>query len=195
MKNFWESCVDEALVALGKMIRKDVRPIESSIKIELINNLSETLNHTKISNIIVYTKITNSFNSIVLICSPLNNYLKLIDMLLHKKIEYYEALDQENIPSVIELGNIINGYFISSLNSLFEEKFNFYETEISTNPYRVIEDFGFGDIYMKKIRVLKFESDFKVLSENINGKLILLTDMNKIDKILENISSKLHIVR
>ncbi|MFH1474054.1 MAG: hypothetical protein ABIE55_04165 [Candidatus Aenigmatarchaeota archaeon] len=194
LNTFWNSCVDNALGALSEMIKKEVKITKSSINIEPLNRVPELMDHIETSNLILYTKVAGNPKYVILLCSPLKHYLRLIDMLLHMKIDYYEALNEENEAVVLELGNIINGYIISSLNHLFDTKFNFDKTEISTNPFRVVEDFGFGNIYKEKINVLAFNSVFKVNSESIEGKLILLTERDKVDIILDRISNKLKVV-
>jgi len=182
--------VNEALDALSKMIRKNVKLTNSSLKIELINNMPRLMNPQEIDTTLVYTILSGQLNCVIIITSPLKYFLRLIDILLNKKIDYYEALNEENKSSVLELGNIINGYFVSSLNSLFNTRFKYEPSEISVNPYRAIEDFNFGDVYKKKIYVLSLNSDFKVETENIEGKIFLLTEENNIDAILDMISKK-----
>ena len=190
LNTFWLRCVNEALDALSKMIRKNVKLTNSSLKIELINNMPRLMNPQEIDTTLVYTILSGQLNCVIIITSPLKYFLRLIDILLNKKIDYYEALNEENKSSVLELGNIINGYFVSSLNSLFNTRFKYEPSEISVNPYRAIEDFNFGDVYKKKIYVLSLNSDFKVETENIEGKIFLLTEENNIDAILDMISKK-----
>lgn len=101
---------------------------------------------------------------------------------------------KKNKPLILELGNIINSYFVSSLNGLFNTKSKHEVTDMSTNPFRVIEDFKFGNIYAENINVLMFKSDFKTENEDIEGKLFLLIEEKKIDMMLEAISQKLKMV-
>ena len=190
LNTFWLRCVNEALDALSKMIRKNVKLTNSSLKIELINNMPRLMNPQEIDTTLVYTILSGQLNCVIIITSPLKYFLRLIDILLNKKIDYYEALNEENKSSVLELGNIINGYFISFLNSLFNTRFKYEPPELSVNPYRAIEDFNFGDIYKKKTYVLLLNSDFKVEMENIEGKIFLLTEENNTDAILDMISKK-----
>jgi chemotaxis protein CheY-P-specific phosphatase CheC len=176
------------------MIRKNIKLMKSSVNIELINNIPKLMNPEEISTTLVYTRAYDHLSYVVITSSSLKHFLRLIDILLNKKIDYYEALSEENKSSVFELGNIINGYFISSLNNLFDTKFDYKESELSVNPYRAIEDFKFGDIYREKINALTFISNFKVEwneVEDIEGKIILLTEEDKVDTILEAISKKI----
>lgn len=196
LNTFWCSCVNDALNALSLMIRKNIKLMKSSVNIELINNIPKLMNPEEISTTLVYTRAYDHLNYVVITSFSLKHFLRLIDILLNKKINYYEALSEENKSSVIELGNIINGYFISSLNNLFDIKFKYKEPELSVNPYRAIENFKFGDIYREKINALTFISNFKVewsLVEDIEGKIILLTEEDKVDTMLEVISKKIKI--
>lgn len=187
---FWNSCINDALDALSKMIRKEVKITDSYIKLELINNIPKLMSSSGISTTIVYTKIYDHLNFVVMTSSTLKHFLRMVDILLNKKVDYYQALDEENKPVIIELGNILNGYLISYLNMLFDIKFRYEEPEISVNPFRSIEDFGFGDLYKGKINVLTFKSDFKVEPENIEGKILLLANEKKIDAMIEAICKK-----
>ena len=190
---FWSSCIKNALDALSLMLRKNIKLMKSAINIELINNIPKLMNPKEVTTTLVYTRAYNHLNYVVITSSSLKHFLRLIDILLKKKIDYYEALSEENKSSVLELGNIINGYFISSLNNLFNTKFDYEEPELSVNPYRAIEDFKFGGIYREKINALTFISNFKVETENIKGKIILLTEEDKVDTILDAISKKIKI--
>lgn len=195
---FWNSCVNDALDALSKMIRKNVKLLDSSQKIQLINDIPKLMNPKEVSTTLVYTNISGFLNCTVVTTLSLKHFLRLIDIMLNKKIDYYEALNEENKSSVLVLGDIINGYFISSLNNLFDTKFNYEEPEMSVNPYRAIEDFKFGNIYKEKVNVLTFKSDFKVewnWVEDIEGKIILLTEECKTDLILEMISKRIKFVK
>jgi len=187
---FWSSCIKNALDALSLMLRKNIKLMKSAINIELINNIPKLMNPKEVTTTLVYTRAYNHLNCVVITSSSLKHFLRLIDILLKKKIDYYEALNEENKSSVLELGNIINGYFISFLNSLFNTRFKYEPPELSVNPYRAIEDFNFGDIYKKKTYVLLLNSDFKVEMENIEGKIFLLTEENNTDAILDMISKK-----
>lgn len=187
---FWNKTLNDALDALSKMIRKKIKILSSSIEIQLINDVPKSINPKEISTTLVYTKIVGKQSFVIITSFSLKHFLRLIEILLNKKIDYYEALNDENTNLVIELGNIIDGYFISSLNKLFDTKFKCEPPELSVSPYRVIEDFNFGDIYKKKVYVISFKSEFKVENENIEGKIFLLTDENIIDNILNAISKK-----
>ncbi|MBN2203246.1 MAG: hypothetical protein JW700_03620 [Candidatus Aenigmarchaeota archaeon] len=188
---FWDSCTDQAFGALSEMIQRDVKKIKPSIHVETINNVPNMLNPKEITTTLVYTLVNGEIKCTVVFSSSLRHFLRLIDILLKKKIDYYDALNEENEPVVIELGNIINGYIVSSLNRLFESKFDFNESVISVNPYRAIEDFDFGNIYKEKVRLLTFKSGFSVHGEDIQGKLLLLLNDNKTDMLLEAIVKKI----
>jgi chemotaxis protein CheY-P-specific phosphatase CheC len=152
------------------------------------------MNPKELSTTLVYTMVTGHLNGVIITSLSLKHFLRLVDILLNKQIDYYEALNEENKSSVLNLGDIINGYFISSLNRLFDTKFDYELSELSVNPYRVIENFKFGNIYKEKVNILTFKSDFQVewnWVECIAGKIILLTEENKVDTFLEAISKKI----
>ncbi len=188
---FWTNSVNKALNALSKMIGKKARALNTLIRIEHLNVTPKLLNHKMVSSVTVCTKLSDDLKCVILFFSPLKDFLKLADILLKKEIDYYEALNDENMPVILELGNIINGYLESSLNNL-EIKFKNKEVDLFTNPSRIIENFGFGNPYKEKIYVLLFESNFEV-GADIRGKTLMLIEKNKVDKILESISKKVKI--
>ncbi|MEM5778319.1 MAG: hypothetical protein QXD43_02025 [Candidatus Aenigmatarchaeota archaeon] len=189
---FWNECVNNALEALSKMLNKKVEKTSSLIKIDFLNQLTKIL-EKDITNTIVYTKMKGPLKCVILLVLPLKNFLRLIDILLHKKIDYYNALNEENMPVVLELGNIINSYFVSFINKIFDAKF-LTELDISTNPSRIIENFDFEDVYIKKISVLLFRSEFQIQVEKIKGEIFLLFEEENADKFLDMLIKKLKIV-
>lgn len=92
---FWNNCVNEALDALSKMIRKNVKLTGSSIGTELINNVPKLMNPKEITTTLVYTRIPDPLNCIIIFSSSLKHFLRLVDILLNKKIDYYGVLDEE----------------------------------------------------------------------------------------------------
>lgn len=190
LRVFWEDCVYDALNALSKMIREDVRAEKSSIDVELINDIPKLMNPKEITTNLIYTVVENHLKCAIIFCSPLEHLLKLADILLNKKIDFYDAMNEENKSVILELGMIVNGYLASALNNLFSTKFRYKLTGISSNSYRAIENFGFGNMYTDKIDVLMFRNDFSIEREGIEGKLFLLTE-NKIDIFLGAISKKI----
>lgn len=190
---FWDSCVKEATEALSSMIRKDVKKTKSVIKVSNLKDIPKMMNPKEITTTLVYTKVPGQIKFVIVFSSSLKGFLGLIDMLLKKKIDYYTALNEENEPLIAELGNIINGYFVSSLDRVFGKNLKYQEAEISTNPFRAVEEFGMGNIYKENIKVLVFKSDFKIKNENIEGKMFLLAEEKKMDVLLEEISKKLHL--
>ena len=172
----------------------EIRQDRTSINVEPVVNIPKLMNPNDINTTLVYTTVDDNLDAVIIFSSSLRHFLRMIDILLNKKIDYYSALNEDNEPVVAELGNIINGYFVSSLNKLFDMKFKFSEAEISVNPYRAIEEFGLGDVYKRKISVLTFKSNFKVQNEDIDGKVFMLADKEKTDMFLDAISRKVKIV-
>jgi chemotaxis protein CheY-P-specific phosphatase CheC len=193
LKTFWERCVSDALGALSQMIGKKIKQSKPTIRLESIKKIPKMMSPKEITTTLVYTIVEGELDCTIIFSSSLKHFLRLIDILLKKKIDYYDALNEDNEPIVIELGNIINGYFVSSLNNIFDTNFKYEESQISINPYRAIEEFNFGNVYMKKISVLLFNTKFSVEEEDIEGKLFLLVESDKIDLLLEAIGKRVTI--
>ena len=189
---FWNKCVNDALEALSKMVNKEIKKTNSSIKIDALNQLAKLL-EKDVTNTIVYTKMKGPLKCVVLFVSPLKNFLRLTDILLKKRIDYYNALNEENMPVVLELGDIVNGYFVSFVNKIFNTTF-VCETDISTNPSRIIENFDFEDIYIKKISILLFTAEFAIETEKIKGEMLFLFEEDNVDKFLEMLIKRLQII-
>jgi chemotaxis protein CheC len=190
LKSMWISCSNKVATALSEMINKEVKITSSSMKILLINEIPKLLNPEDITTTIVYTQLLGTIKGVIVISSPLENILKMADMLLHKKIGHYKDLSDENVPVIKELGNILAGYYISGLNKLFETKYEWTPPNLSVYPYRAIEDFSFGQVYKEEIYVLMFKAGFHIKEENIREDILLLFKRESIEKILELISRK-----
>ncbi|MFH0929308.1 MAG: hypothetical protein V1818_03060 [Candidatus Aenigmatarchaeota archaeon] len=188
LRTFWESCVEDAIKALSIMIKSDVKKTRTIIKVSNLKEIPKMMNPEEITTTLVYTKVPEQIKFVIMFSSSLRGFLNLINMLLNKKIDYYTALNEDNEPVMVEFGNIINGYFVSSLDRVFGKDLNYQDAVISTNPFRAVEDFGMGNIYKEKVKVLVFRTDFSVKNENVEGKMFLLAEEKKLDVLLEEIS-------
>ncbi len=190
LNNMWNACTNEVVQALSEMMEREVKIKCTSLKITILNDLPKIINSREPSTTLVYMKLKDSVKGIVLISSSLKNMLNLIEIIMHKKIGYYEALSDENIPVICELGYILSGYYISSLVKLFGEAISWEKPILSTNPVRAIEDFDLGPVYKEKIYVLMFRAVLHILPKPIELQVVLLFRKEDVDKILETISEK-----
>jgi len=190
LNNMWNVCTSEVVQALSEMMEKEVKIKSTSLKIAVLNDLPKLINSREPSSTLVYMKLKDSIKGIVLICTSLKNMLNLIETIMHKKIGYYGALSNENIPVICELGYILSGYYISSLIKLFGEAINWEKPVLSTNPARAIEDFDLGPVYKEKIYVLMFKAVLHILPKPIELQVVLLFREEDVNKILETISEK-----
>lgn len=194
LSDFWILSTKNTVEALSQMIRKEVNILSCSMKRIWVNRVPRFLNPKEISFTLIYTKILGSLNGIILLASSLKDVLKLADLLLHKKIGYYKALSDENLPVLLELANILQGYYISSLVKLFGAELKWTSPSISVNAYRAIEEFDFGPIYIQKIYVHMFNAKIKVKKERIKFQIVLLFKDEEIKKILEMAEKRVRIV-
>ncbi len=104
---------------------------------------------------------------------------------------FFKNLSDENIPVIKELANILAGYYITTLDNLFGTKYSWSDPFISVNPYRAIEDFDLGQVYIEEVRVLVFKSSFHIPDESIKEDVFLIFKKDNIPKILEFLSEKL----
>ena len=186
--NLWTNDTKNMASALSEMIRKDVKIVSCSLRRIWVNMVPKFLNPQEVSFLMVYTKILRNLNGVIAFTSSLKNILKIIDILLHKKIGYYNALSQENLPVIKELGNVLNGYYLTSLSNIFGNEISWEYPRISTNAYRVIEDFEFNHIYIQKIYVLMFNGKLSIDYAKIRFQMLLLLKEESARKLLDKLA-------
>jgi len=81
--------------------------------------------------------------------------------------------------------------FINTIQKLFSTTYNLSEPFLSVNPFRVIEEFGFGSIYKEEIYGLVFSTTFEIPEEKIEQKIVLVFKSEDIEKILDRVSEKI----
>lgn len=191
--DIWTLKTKETCEALSKMIRKDVKISSVSVRRIWINQVPRLLNPKEVSFTLISTKIFGKINGVILLACSLKDILKLAELLLHKEIGYYKALDEENLPVIIELTNVLQGYYISYLVKLFGAEISWSSPSLYTNAYRAIEEFDFGPIYIEKIYAHMLNANFEVKSEKISFKMLLLFKDSEIKKVLEAIEEKIKV--
>jgi len=191
LKEMWLACSESAAKALKEMINKEVKVSSTSLKIMLLNEIPKILNPEEVSITIFLLHLKNSIQGVILLSSPLKDILKMADIFLKKEIGYFKGLSDENLPVLKELANILFGYFINTIQKLLNTTYNFSEPFLSVNPFRVIEDFGFGSIYKEEIYGLVFSTTFEIPEEKIEQKIVLVFKSDDIDKILDLVSEKI----
>jgi len=191
----WVSCSNQATKALSEMLNKKVNTISNSPKILLINKVPKSLNPKDVSTTILYTQLIDTIKGIIVISSSLKNILKIADIFLRKEPGYFKDLSDENIPVIKELANILAGHYVTALNNLLGIKYELSEPVLSVNPYRAIEDFDFGPVYVEEIHVLMLKTSFNIVQERIKEDVVLLFKKEFIRELLEMISSKISLVK
>lgn len=188
LRSMWTSTSNKVVVALSEMINKEVKINFPSAKILLLNDVPKLMNPKEITSTLIYTKLEGKIEGVVVVSSTLRNILKIVDLFLHKEIGYYKDLSEENISVIKEFGNILVEYYVDGLNKLFETEYKFNHPVLSVNPYRSIEDFGFGNVYRKEIYALIFQARFDIHEESILEDVFLLFKKEDIDSIIELVS-------
>ncbi len=189
--NLWVNDTKAVVDALSKMTRKDIKIIKCSFKKVRANRVPIFLNPKELSFFLSYNKITGAINGVVAIACSLEDILKLADILIHKKIGYYTALSEENLPVIRELTNILQGYYLTSLLNIFGTEINWEGPFISTNAYRAVEDFDFGPIYIEKIYVFMFYAKLLFKDEKIKFQALLFFKDVDIRQLLDKIAQKI----
>lgn len=191
LKKMWSSCSELAAKALKEMINREVKVSSSVLKVLLLNEVPKLLNPEEISTTIFFIKLKDEINGVILLSSSLKDMLRMADIFLKKEKGYFKDLSDENLPILKELTNILSGYFINALQKLFEAKYILSEPFLSVNPFRAIEEFGFGQVYKEEIYTLVFSSEFEIPEEKIKQKIVLLFKSEDAEKILDLISEKI----
>lgn len=189
--NLWIKDTKSMITALSEMTRREVKTDSYSFRKILANNVPKYLNPKELSFLMSYVKISGAFNGVIVIASTLRDILKLVDILLHRKIGYYKALDEENLPVVKELTNILQGYYFTSVSNIFGDEVKWGKTFVSTNAFRALEDFDLGRIYVEEIDVMMFEAAITVKDEKSGFKAVLLFKEEDIRKILDKLAQKI----
>jgi chemotaxis protein CheY-P-specific phosphatase CheC len=119
----------------------------------------------------------------------------MADIFLRKEPGYFKDLSDENIPVIKELASVLAGYYVTALNNSFGTNYELSEPFLSVNPYRAIEDFDFGPVYIEEIHVLMFKASFNIAQERIKKDIVLLFREESTKELLEMISSKISFVK
>jgi len=181
-----------AAQALSETINKKIELSEPRIKIISIKDLQKDFYPYEEHPIAVWMFLKNQTTNTILLMSKEENFLKIADILLHKEIGYYKGLSNENISVIKQICELIAGYFIDAEIKLFAENLEFKKTEVSVNPSKAVEYFGFKDVYSQTFLVL--ETLIKIKEYDLEIKIFLIFKSSMKDRIIELILENQHLI-
>ncbi len=186
-------CSGETARALSEMMNKKVSAAADSPKVLLINDVPKLLNSEDPATTLLFTRMSGAVEGIIIVSSTADNILKTADIFLHKPLGYFKNLSDENVSVIKELANIMAGYYITALNHILHATCDSSMPELSINPRRAIENFGFGSVYTEEILVLTLKAKFEI-EGGIKEDILLLFKKNDIKKILERLIVNTNVV-
>lgn len=177
-----------ATTALSQMINKRIDMGIPVVRITDFTELAEVLGGPENPIVGILLAVEGQINGMMMFILEQASAHVLINMLMGREIEAFEAFSEMDMSALKEIGNIIAGAYLSSLSSLTNLKI------IASVPYMAIDMAGailsvpaieFGKIGDKALLIqTDFGEDGK---QNLYGYFILIPDMPSYKTILESL--------
>ncbi|MCX8178730.1 MAG: hypothetical protein N3D75_02805 [Candidatus Aenigmarchaeota archaeon] len=177
--------------ALSQTLSKKIKTLKSEVDILSIKDLIQTFYPYTDKPIVTWVKVENRIQNTIFVLSRENDILRLADVALHKDYGFYKSLSDENVSVIKQICDLIIGYFIDAEIKLFADNFEQSRPELSVNPARAVEFFGFKDVYSQKFLVLT--TGFSI-DNSIECKIFLIFKANEKNEIIKRIEENIHLI-
>jgi chemotaxis protein CheC len=177
-----------ATTALSQMINKRIDMGIPVAKIMDFAELAEVLGGAENPIVGILLSVEGEVNGMMMFVLEQASAHVLINMLMGRDIETFQAFSEMDLSALSEIGNIIAGAYLSSLSSLTSLKI------IASVPYTAIDMAGailsvpaieFGKIGDKALLI---QTDFgEVEKDNLFGYFILIPDMPSYQVIMKSL--------
>ncbi len=191
LMGMWITCSNNAIKAISGTMQKEAEIKSQSIKRMSLKDVPKFLDSDSHKSTIVWMQLKGEVEGAILMSFSVDDILKLENILLHKKVEYFQTLSEENTVVIKELAKIIAYFYMEELVKLFD--FKLKDPSLSTSPYRVPEFLGMGDTENDSIGVLALEALMNIPQEDISVNVFLLFREDFSSVISDNIRTTLKI--
>lgn len=176
-----------ATTALSQLINKRIDMGVPKVNVLEFKDLSEVLGGAENPIVGILFGVEGEINGMMMFVLEQRSAHNLVNMLMGKDLNGFEAFSEMDLSALNEIGNIIAGAYLSSLSSLTNLKI------IATVPYMSIDMAGailsvpaieFGKIGDSALLI---QTDFGGELERVFGYFILIPDMESYAKILQSL--------
>lgn len=176
-----------ATTALSQMINKKIDmgiPVANVLEFK---EVSEILGGAENPVVGILLAVEGEINGMMMFVLEQSGAHNLVNMLMGRELDSFEAFDEMDLSALKEIGNIITGAYLSSLSSLTNLKI------VASVPYMAIDMAGailsvpaieFGKIGDKALLI---QTDFGGEAEHVFGYFILIPDLDSYSKILKSL--------
>lgn len=176
---------DSAAVALSRMTEKPVFLESPCLDVVSLDSITNTAGGAESSVISAYLIFSGEINGNMLLVFPEQNAFKLINEILRQDDTSSEDLDEMAISVLGEVGNLVSSYFLSTLS-------DYTGIDLRLSSPMVVQDM-IGAIISSAILMLErtpeeilcIETEIADENSKIEGYLMLFTDKDSLDKLLQ----------
>ena len=177
-----ETASQAASAALSKMISKDVKSSSLSLSLKPIDEVKKI----ETNYLLALSEVTGDLSGNMLASHPLDNGLKLVDLMMMQAPGTCTQIDETAISAYKEFVNIIGGAYLSNIANflgfrVFPQvpKFIGSMGEVQRNLLTELEqDIG---------KLLLIKSEMVVETEKISGYFFVILDESSLKKIITTI--------
>ncbi|MBN2222641.1 MAG: chemotaxis protein CheC [Vallitaleaceae bacterium] len=176
-----------ATTALSQLINKRIDMGVPKVNVLEFKELSEVLGGAENPIVGILFGVEGEINGMMMFVLEQKSAHNLVNMLMGRDLNGFEAFSEMDLSALNEIGNIIAGAYLSSLSSLTNLKI------IATVPYMSIDMAGailsvpaieFGKVGDSALLI---QTDFGGELERVFGYFILIPDVESYTKILQSL--------
>ncbi len=176
-----------AATALSKVLSKKVKMSVPEVKVIDFNKAMYEFGGPETIVAGVLVNFTGEINGMMLYIQELNSTNTVLECLMGKKIENFLELDEMELSSLIEVGNIIISSYISAISTLTGIQLKPSVPEVAVNMLGGIMNVPIAQYGYKTDKLMTIGGKLSCEQQEMCSNLILMPDIESLNYLMEKL--------
>ncbi len=174
-----------AMTSLGQLIDRTLDMNVARVRIENIQELGDVLGDAEevIAGMII--NVYGDINAMLLLALEPESATKIVNMMLDKKMQDLNELDELGHSVLCEIGNILAGSYLSSLNTFTGLQLDVSIPQMSIDMAGAILSYPVIEFVRNDNTMLFIETVFRDIDGILSGTYILIIDNEAYNKVID----------
>jgi chemotaxis protein CheC len=176
-----------AAAALASILIDRVDMSVPSLRFVEANEIAEILGGPEKEAVGILVNMTDDVKGMLMFILDKQFTHLLINVLLDKKIESFESINDMDMSALKEIGNMLSGAYISAISQLTGLDIRLAPPQIAVDMVGAIISFPAALYGAMGDRVIYIEEDFLSAGNSIKSHLLIMPEMESLDLILKRL--------
>ena len=173
-----------ATTSLSVMLSSKLTMTAPTVKLYSFDELENTLGGPETTVVGVLSRLRGSLDAMILFVLGLEDADNLSEVLLGEKQDWHSEM---GMSAIREIANILIGSYVASLENLSDMELRYSQPQICIDMAGSILSVPCIEYGMVSDKALLINSGFKAGNQEIDGYIMLISEMHSFDQLLEKL--------